>query len=267
VTIGQINKGHLIYAKHGTGNSILFAFHGFGQDKSFFQSWEKKLGDRYTIYAFDLFYHGESTRPPGKLSKKEWKEYLSEVIEENQIKYFSILGYSLGGRFAINTALSFPDMTEELILIAPDGIFLTVWFKLATTPIIRLVFKYLMSNPEKLERLIQFNKRARIVNQYIADFMRKEMGTPENRKRIYTSWNHFKSLGYKRGKLIAMFQEHTFKRRIILGAKDYVIKPEGILPIIDKMGNFEIHILNKKHHQLLDDEIVDLIVEKSNLNS
>ncbi|MEP1097559.1 MAG: alpha/beta hydrolase [Cyclobacteriaceae bacterium] len=266
MTISQLKKGHLIHVQYGHGSRILFAFHGFGQDKSFFKAWEKKLGKWYTIYAFDLFYHGESTRPRGKLSKAEWKEYLSEVIEKNHIESFSILGYSLGGRFAIATALSFPGITKELILIAPDGVFLTLWFKLATTPGTKLMFKYLMSHPDKLEKLIRFNKRVRIVNQYIADFMRKEMGTSESRKRIYTSWNHFKSLGYKRGKLIAMFRQHTFKRRIILGKKDYVINPQGILPIIDKMGNFEVHILDKKHHQLLDDEIVDLICETSNLN-
>ncbi|MEP5613395.1 MAG: alpha/beta hydrolase [Cyclobacteriaceae bacterium] len=265
MTNSQHHEGHLIYAKFGRGTRVLFAFHGFGQDKSFFKSWEEKLGSEYTIYAFDLFYHGESRRKQSKLSKEEWALYIKEAIERNEIDHFSILGYSLGGRFAIATALAFPKMTEELILIAPDGIFLSIWFKLATTPGVRLIFKYFMSNPDKLENLIRFNERINVVNRYIADFIRKEMGTPENRKRVYISWNHFKSLGYKRGKLIAMFNKYTFKRKIILGSKDYVIKPKGILPIIEKMGGFEIHVLDKKHHQLLDDEVVFLINQTTNL--
>ncbi len=254
----------LVYSKIGTGNQILFAFHGFGQDKSFFSSWQSKLGSKYTIYAFDLFYHGESYRPNRRLLKQEWKEHLALVIEKERIDHFSVLGYSLGGRFAVASALLFPSKIKEIILIAPDGIFLTIWFKLATTPIIKQGFKYMMLNPDKLEKWIRFNEKVKIVNKYIADFIRKEMGTPEDRKRVYISWNYFKSIGYKRGTLIALFQKHTFKRRIILGSNDYVIKPKAILPIIEKMGNFEVDILDKKHHQLLDDETVNLIAQYTN---
>ncbi len=264
---GMKNETTLIYSKIGNGNQILLAFHGFGQDKNFFNSWRKKLGDKYTIYAFDLFYHGESHRQYKKLSKQEWKDHIIKVIEKEGIEQFTLLGYSLGGRFAVATALSFPNMTKEIILIAPDGIYLTIWFKLATTPIVRSAFKYMMLNPDKLEKWIRFNDKVRIVNKYIADFIRKEMGTPESRKRVYISWNYFKSIGYKRGKLIALFQKHTFKRRIILGSKDYVIKPKSILPIIEKMGNFEVTILDKKHHQLLDEDTVNLIRQYSNLRT
>lgn len=254
------NSITLAYEKIGQGSEILFAFHGFGQDKTFFRSWEKKLGNRYTIYAIDLFYHGGSTRPIKKLTKKEWARHFEKVLLENQIKSFSLLGYSLGGRFAISSALSFPERTNELILIAPDGIFLTIWFKLATTPLIRQVFKYVVMNPDKLEKWARFNEKTRLSNTYISDFVRKEMGTPENKKRVYISWNAFKSLGYKKGKLIALFQKHSFKRRIILGSKDYVIKLNGIRPIIEKMGKFEINVLEKKHHQLLDEDVSDLLV-------
>ncbi len=252
----------LSYKKIGGGNKILFAFHGFGQDKNFFDSWEEKLGQIYTIYSFDLFYHGESVRPNKKLTKREWMEHVEKIIQQEHIREFTLLGYSLGGRFAVATALSFPTITEEVILIAPDGVYLTIWFKLATTPIIRQAFKYMMLNPDKLEKWIRFNERTRIVNKYIGDFIRKELGTPENRKRVYISWNYFETLGYKRGRLIAEFQRHDFKRRIILGSKDYVIKPEHILPIIEKMGKFEVNVLEKKHHQLLDAEVSDLLVGK-----
>lgn len=262
-----VNDEHLSYKKIGRGPKALLAFHGFGQDKSIFNLWEKTLAEVYTIYAFDLFYHGESTRPYKKLTKNEWERIIGLVIEENKIQSFSILGYSLGGRFAISTALSFPEKTDELILIAPDGIFLTIWFKLATTPGVRLLFKYFMLNPDKLEKWLQYNEKVKIVNKYIADFVRKEMGTPENRKRVYISWNYFKALGYKRSTLIALFRKHEFSRRIILGSKDYVIKLQDIIPVIKKMTKFEIHILEKKHHQLLSEEVAILIKDKTDLES
>ncbi len=92
------------------------------------------------------------------------------------------------------------------------------------------------------------------------------MGTPENRKRVYISWNYFKTLGYKRSTLIDLFRKHKFKRMLILGSKDYVIKTKDILPIIEKMTKFDVHILEKKHHQLLGNEVAILINDKINPN-
>lgn len=251
--------GNLSYKKIGSGPSTLLAFHGFGQDKHIFDTWESHLEKKYTIYSFDLFYHGESTRPYGRLEKKEWEAYLTRFLATKHIQNFSVLGYSLGGRFAICSALSFPEKTEELILIATDGIYKTIWFKLATTPGIRLIWKYLMLNPDRLEKWITFNDRAKIINKYVANFVRKEMGTAENRKRVYISWNHFKTLGYSKHQLIKAFNRYSFKRRVILGSKDHIIRTQDILPIIKKMGGFKVDILSKKHHQLLHEEVASLL--------
>lgn len=255
----ETGSGQLVYSTYGTGDKILLAFHGFGQNKEIFKNWEDILDHRYTIYAFDLFYHGESDRVYGKLTKKEWKLYLSRFLEKEQINRFDVLGFSLGGRFALASTLAFPEKTDELILAGPDGIFLTIWFKLATTPSIKWLFKYIMLNPGKLENLIQFNEKSRLINRYVADFVRKEMDNEENRKRVYISWNHFKALGYRRSSLISEFQKHSFKRRIILGDKDHIIKPKDILPIIEKMGKFDVDVLPLKHHQLIGDEVAKLI--------
>lgn len=253
------DNGQLIYTKYGTGSKILLAFHGFGQNKNIFKNWVKYARKKYTIYAFDLFYHGESTRSHGNLKKEEWKNYIDQFLLQESVIKFSILGYSLGGRFAISTALSFPEKTKELILIATDGVFKTIWFKLATTPGIKLIWKYLMYNPDKLEKWISAAERMRLIDKYIADFVRKEMGNAENRKRVYISWNHFKSLGYTKRELVKSFNEHSFERRIILGSKDHIIKTKDILPIIRKMGRFKVDILPKKHHQLLDVEVAELV--------
>ncbi len=256
----ELDNGQLVYTKHGGGYKILLAFHGFGQDKNVFKEWVKILEKEFTIYAFDLFYHGESSREYGKLSKKEWCQYLKKFLDKESINKFSVLGFSLGGRFAIASSLAYPKNIDQLILIAPDGVFLTIWFKLATNSTIKWLFKYFMLNPDKLDKLLAFNRKYKLVNTYIEDFVKKEMGSPENRKRVYISWNHFKSLGYSRKILSREFNKHGFKRRIILGSKDHVIRPKDILPIIEDMGNFKIDILPMKHHQLIKSEVASLIM-------
>ncbi|WP_420578612.1 alpha/beta hydrolase [Ekhidna sp.] len=259
----SLTNGQLVYSKYGNGAEILITFHGFGQDKKIFESWEHKLSEKYTIYAIDIFYHGDSTKELGDLTKTEWKSILSHFLDQENIVQFSILGYSLGGRFAISSSLAFPEKVRELILIAPDGIFLTIWFKLATNWTIRWLFKYIMLRPNKLEKLVAFNDKYKLVSPYLGDFVRKELGDEANRKRVYTSWNHFKSLGYTKKQLTKHFQSHRFERHIILGSKDHIIKPAKILPIIQKMGDFKVDILPLKHHQLIKPEVAKLILDKS----
>lgn len=200
----EIDNGQLFYTKHNGGNKILLAFHGFGQDNKIFTSWIEFLNEEYTVYTFDLFYHGKSNRSYGSLSKSEWAEYLNTFLEQEGITEFTTLGFSLGGRFAIAASLSFPEKTKELILIAPDAVHLTIWFKLATNPSVKWLFKYFMLNPDKLERLLKFNDRYKIVSSYLRDFVDKELGNPDNRKRVYISWNHFKST--------RIYQKAAFKR-------------------------------------------------------
>lgn len=257
----QTQNGQLHYFKHPGGNKILLAFHGFGQNNKIFSDWIDLVKKEYTVYAFDLFYHGKSIRPYKKLMKEEWSEYLNAFLVKENINFFSVVGFSLGGRFAIATSLIFEKQTEELILIAPDGIFLTKWFKLATHPSIKWLFKYLMLNPEKLDKLINLNDRYKIVSPYLGDFVRKEMGEADNRKRVYISWNYFKSLGYSKKQLFFLFNKYSFKRRIILGSKDHIIRPKQILPIIHKMGEFKVDILPLKHHQLIKPEVAKLLVD------
>ena len=253
-------NGQLHYEIFGNGSLNLLAFHGFGQSRKVFSSWSEKLKSKYKIYAFDIFYHGDSKREKKPLSKKEWKEWLQGFLEKESIKSYGTFGYSLGGRFAIASTLAFPEKTEEINFIAPDGIFLTPWFKLATSPGLRLIFKYLMMHPGRLEQLLNINEKSRIVNKYIADFARKEMGNPENRKRVYFSWNHFKPLGYSEKDLIKGFGKINVEKRIILGDKDHIITPKGMLPIIDKMRGFKVQRIPLKHHQLIKPEVAELLL-------
>ncbi|GAB4239722.1 MAG: hypothetical protein Tsb0034_15910 [Ekhidna sp.] len=261
MTSVQTEYGQLVYSKLEGGKEILLAFHGFGQSKDVFTDWQKNLCQRYTIYAFDLFNHGESSRSYGSLSKQEWKAYLVQFLEKEGIDRFDVLGYSLGGRFAIASALGLPDQTRKIILVAPDGVFLTPWFKLATNPTVKWLFKYFMLRPEKLEAFMHFSSKTKLVNPYIIDFVKKEMGDATNRKRVYVSWNHFKSLGYSKKQLIQLFSQHTFSKHLILGDRDRIIKPDKILPIIQRMGNFDMHILPLKHHQLVNQDVVKLIAK------
>jgi pimeloyl-ACP methyl ester carboxylesterase len=250
---------HLAYSVFGSGPKILFLFHGFGQDKKIFAPWAETLGEAYTLYAVDLFYHGESQREERPLNKAEWTAIFGDFLTTHGIDRFSVAGFSLGGRFAIATAIAFPDRIDSLTLIAPDAVYKTPWFRMATSWELRWLFKYYMTRPGRLERLIRNARSIRVISKYMADFVQKELGTQANRRRVYISWNHFKPLGYTGRQLCRQFASAPFTRHIILGTKDIVIPPSKILPILRGSG-FRVTLLDLKHHQLVKGEVAEKLL-------
>ena len=56
----------------------MLAFHGYGENSGVFKKIGEVLTEQYTIYSFDLFFHGKSKWPFGSkaLEKKFWLEII-----------------------------------------------------------------------------------------------------------------------------------------------------------------------------------------------
>ena len=89
----------LHYHKFGHGPAILLAFHGIGQDGvSCFKSFADHLGDRYTIYAFDLYFHGKSIQPSNAdfflnnevITKETWTKLIRDFLLKENISRFDV---------------------------------------------------------------------------------------------------------------------------------------------------------------------------------
>jgi len=82
--MSNLSPKSLHYQKLGRGPKILLAFHGIAQDgASCFQPFEAHLGNVYTIYAFDLFFHGESISSKNELVSKElWRSIVQRFVAE-----------------------------------------------------------------------------------------------------------------------------------------------------------------------------------------
>ena len=51
-------KASFHYRQFGSGNKLLFCFHGYGRDSDSFNFLDTPLGDQYTIIAIDMPFHG-----------------------------------------------------------------------------------------------------------------------------------------------------------------------------------------------------------------
>lgn len=244
-------KHHLHYHKSGSGSRALLFFHGFGQKHTLFKDWACRLNDSHACYNFDLYYHGKSTRPNKPLSKREWQKTFEAFLDAEGITEFEIVAFSLGGRFALATAMLFPDRVKNLVLIAPDGIYKNVWYRLATQPLFNQLFRHIMLHPRRFHQLVEVAEDFSLASHSLIRFAQRELQVKSNRMRVYQSWTYFRPLQYAPKHLVKRLSQHHTPIHLVLGTKDYIIPVGKVEPALEEIPTLQTHKLPAKHHELV----------------
>lgn len=255
VTLGT-SKLHFRIA--GSAKNVIFLFHGFGQDHKVFSPWEATLTSHYTVYSFDLFYHGISEREDNLLQPKEWKQLLKELLRTHSINRFSVLGYSLGGRFALLTVSLFPKSIERLYLLAPDALYIPEWHLLAMK--FRSIFKYLMHHPRAYDQFVRFSIFMGLADKTLVKFSKNELQTDADKKRVYRTWTFFRNLTLTHQLIREILTSNNIETKVILGEKDNIIMPSKITPIFMGLDKADVILLSKRHHEILEDMDLHLLL-------
>jgi pimeloyl-ACP methyl ester carboxylesterase len=232
------------YTKSGEGAKIMLTFHGYGQDNTVF---EKYTG--YTFYHIDLFFHGKSKWNKGELAleKSEWKEIIEKILVDNNIHTFSVMGFSMGGKFAMATLEAFPHRIIDIILLAPDGIKTSFWYSLATYPVaLRKVFKSLIDNHERFLKIAHTARKLGLIDKGVLRFVETQMDSEEKRKRVYYSWVVFRHLKFDINKIKGLIDKHKINLRLIVGRYDKIIQPKNMKRLTSR-----IEILDAGHNDLI----------------
>jgi len=249
-------ESRLFFKKTGTGSNALLVFHGFGQNHEVFDVLAKALSERYTVYSFDLYFHGKSewAYEEQPLEKSFLCATIKKFLTENKIDHFAIAGFSLGARFAMAIAEMFATKTDHLFLLAPDGIRPSFWFTIATYPVIlRKIFKSMIRHPSLFKAIVNTLHELRLMNKGLLKFAEHQMNTVEKRRKVYFSWVVFRHLKFHRKKLIRLLNENNIPVTIVIGQQDRVITSKSVRGFVGKIlrGNFKI--INTGHSAFLRD--------------
>ncbi|MDR6193507.1 alpha/beta fold hydrolase [Siphonobacter sp. SORGH_AS_0500] len=244
------------YTKSGNGPEPLLAFHGIGQDHTAYEPWVKLLGDRYTIYAFDLPFHGMNTKRqvhPITLDKTQWKQQISDFLKKEGIVRFSVVGFSMGGRFALTTVEMLPDQVNKLYLLAPDGILKNPYYTFAVrNRLTRRIFKYVTFNPSLVMKWTGVGERMKIIHPSMSRFVHWMLDSPEKRKRIFLSWVSFRHFHFSLSSLITLFNRHALPIQFYMGEFDRMMPPDSVLPLTTKIPTAQRFILNSGHNHMIE---------------
>jgi len=252
----------LHYDRLGHGPNVLLAFHGAGQTGSVcFAPFGAHLGDFYTIYAFDLFYHGQSKGLYGRkdfaeddlLTKALWKSFIQGFLVKNSIVRFDVAGFSLGGRYALATAEAFPERLDHLLLIAPDGVTEHPLYTLATRfAYARWVFRQLVRNPKPLFAVTELAGQLRIIPKNLVYFVRYMLDTPAERQRLYRTWVSLRELSFSILSLYDLLKKNRVKVWLFVGKYDRVFPLHRLKTLSRLLPTERFVVLESSHTRLVE---------------
>ena len=257
-------RSKLHYRIIGHGPKVMLAFHGYGQTSAYYQTMERALGSDYTIYAFDLFFHGHSnlhkTNLP--LTKPFLRDFITHFLEKYGIESFSLMGFSMGGKFALTLVETMPQRIDELFLIAPDGIKTSFWYNIATYPgWLQQLFKHTVLKPALFFKLLRTLDKYNMVHRSLVRFAQYQMDSTSKRLRVYRSWIGFRDLSFDIRQIVNLLNKHKVSVTMFLGEFDEIIPQKRVGIFIKALDKGELIILKAGHSNLLSD-VADLLHKK-----
>ena len=259
-----INQRSLNYTIWPGGGKVLLCFHGFGLDHASFKIIWEKLKETYTCYSFDLPYHGKTKflKNEDVLKPQDWLAFLKELLEKEEIDTFQVMGYSMGGKYAMITAQLFPDQIEHLHLIAPDGITTHFSYRFSTYPFLfRKLFKTQIDNPWFFKTLVKTLRTFKIMNNYSLRFAESQMDTTFKRSQVYYSWVNLRHFLPNLKMLANQINDRNTPVSFYLGEHDKVINKKEITPLTEIIENYKLKMLDSGHTKLIEN-VADYLSNK-----
>lgn len=244
----------IAYRTFGRGPSVLLTFHGFGQTSRVYLPLKKHLDSQFTVFAFDLFFHGNSRHVGNQpLTKTDWHRLIDAFLQEKRIERFALMGFSLGGRFALTTIEGFANRLDQLILIAPDGITQNIWYQIATESVVgRNLFRYVLQHLSFLNVFSHSLTRLGLLNRTVMRFTEISLSTTEQRKRVYQSWTQFRRIKPDLDKIATLLNTNSIQVHFFTGAYDRLVPGTHILPLTKKLWHYEVTVLKTGHNRLIE---------------
>ena len=103
------------YELTGEGKCVAL-IHGFGDNLQMWYNQVPELEKRYQVLSYDVRGFGLTEKTRGLYSIDLFAKDLYELLGVLEISSVCVLGFSMGGRIALEFALTYPNMTTGLIL-------------------------------------------------------------------------------------------------------------------------------------------------------
>jgi pimeloyl-ACP methyl ester carboxylesterase len=252
----------------GSGPSVIVCLHGFGENMDSFTFLSNTLGKQYTLLCIDLPFHGATKWRKELLFKpSELLQIIEQILERSGFgakHTFSFLGYSLGGRIALQLLQMIPERIDRIVLIAPDGLRVNFWYWLGTqTYIGNKLFYATMQHPEWFFAMTNFAYKIGFLNKSIIKFLHYYLDDKEARLMLYKRWTTLCKFRPNLPQVRKNITEHKIPVRFIFGSYDRIILDKRSDAFKKDTENVKILVLNAGHQLLKEKYAADIAMQFS----
>ncbi|WP_205508256.1 alpha/beta fold hydrolase [Longitalea arenae] len=243
------------YCWFGAGEKIVLCLHGYGESKESFLFLEKALSAAYTVIAIDLPFHGETQWHEGLLFSTADLVAITQALlvkHGSEKTRLTLLGYSMGGRVALQLLQLIPGKIEKLVLLAPDGLKVNFWYWLATQTFIgNRLFAFTMKHPAWFFSLLQAGNRLQLINQSVLKFTRYYIHDTRVRRLLYERWTGMRAIKPDLAYIKKLIKTHQLPVRLLYGQYDRIIRHERGEKFRKGIESFcTLHIIQTGHQVL-----------------
>lgn len=146
----ETKHGAIATAQAGRG-PVLLAVHGLGGTKASFLPTLALMAKTHRVIAIDLPGFGDSVKPlRAAYDARYFSGVVCDLLDELGVERAHLVGNSMGGRIALETALACPDRVDRLVLLSPA----MAWLKPRRwAPLVKLLRPELTMVPLPVEKL------------------------------------------------------------------------------------------------------------------
>lgn len=254
--------GKLAYRRFGSGSEAWILFHGFGQCHLNMLAFDKLRAPKQSYLFVDLFYHGQTSWNTSEkpLKKEDWKIILLSLLQQESIDTFHLVGYSMGGKFALLSYELLPERISSLSLLAPDGIKTGLWYSISNYPSgIHPLFKQVVFRPQRFFSLVDGLKTAGLLQKSLVKFVKTQLETRSKRAQAYLVWKVLGGLHLQLGTIIRQLRQRPIPVTLVLGEFDRMVSPKNLERFITKVPGLNLLQLPVGHGQLIEATVSSLL--------
>ncbi|MEP6683201.1 MAG: alpha/beta hydrolase [Parafilimonas sp.] len=243
------------YYVFGNGAKTLFCLHGYGENGNSFSFLEKSFESAYTLYAIDFPIHGNTKWNEKKPFTINDLFVITQMIQQNKDQKFSLLGYSMGGRFAMELLQKFSYKIEQIALVAPDGLHANIWYWMSTqTKMGNKLFFKTMQKPAWFFTSINAGGKLNILNKSVVKFVHHFLDDNQQRILLYKRWTCMRKVKPDLIAIKKICAEKNIQLNFLFGRYDRIILSKRA-NIFNNAKNISIKII-EAGHQLLKEKYV-----------
>ncbi|MDW3193474.1 MAG: hypothetical protein R8G66_13960 [Cytophagales bacterium] len=232
------------YTTYGTGNSVLFTFHGYGMDGRQFQVLRESLCVDYQIVGFHLPYHQK-----GADDHEGWLksviETVKQVVAEQGADHFSIAGYSIGVKVVLALLPYFDRQVKDVFLFAPYGLVRHWGIAFLESGFGRGLFRLIAGSMLPI-RIINGVRGLGIISYADHDILIRELATMEKRQNLRKTFLLMSELNLDQHRVLKSLSSIRGRVQLVFGKQDNIFPLSG-LKGTNELDNLDILEVDEGH--------------------